>query len=91
MCVPESFCTHRNASSVEFLETGLIWGSEIILADIRGSVCVCYCGLQSCCDRKFTLYYMLKLKYCVVWGYKMLLQDGYWRAGEKLWSLYQWL
>ena len=28
MCVPESFCTHQNASSVEFLETGLILGIE---------------------------------------------------------------
>ena len=26
MCVPESFCTHQNTSSVEFLETGPILG-----------------------------------------------------------------
>ena len=62
--MPESFSTHRNASSVEFLETGLMLGSEEkFLADIRGSVCVCYHGLQSCCDRKFTLC-MLKFKLC---------------------------
>ena len=28
MCVPESFCTHQNANSVKFLETGLILGIE---------------------------------------------------------------
>ena len=28
VCVPGSFCTNRNASSVEFLETRLILGSE---------------------------------------------------------------
>ena len=29
MCVPESFCTHQNASSVEFLETGLTRASTL--------------------------------------------------------------
>ena len=56
MCVPESFCTHQNASSVEFLETGLILEiEEILLAEIRGSVYSCYYRLQSCCDKKSTL------------------------------------
>ena len=34
--MPESFCTHQNASSVEFLETGLISGDGGVSFGWRG-------------------------------------------------------
>ena len=35
--MPESFCTHRNASSDEFLETWLILGPEEFFKESAGS------------------------------------------------------
>ena len=82
--MPESLYTHQNASSVELLETRLILGLEENCKQTLGVlfivVTIIGCSLV-----------VIKSLYCVVQGYKMQLQGGYWRAGKILWCLYQWL
>ena len=78
--MPGSFCTHRNSSSVKFIETRLRLGLEekLFRADIRGSVYSCYYKLQSCCDKKSTLKHALVY---IVWfkdikcGFKVYIKE----------------